>query len=63
MEVRTVVSKIITEFDIQLAAGEDGAKLLKDTKDIFTLELADLFLCFTTRVTKTQYGLHSVTDR
>ncbi|KAK2808753.1 hypothetical protein FQN50_004425 [Emmonsiellopsis sp. PD_5] len=49
MEVRSVVAKLVTEFDVGMAPGEDGSKLINETKDIFTLELADLFLSFKPR--------------
>ena len=49
MELRTVISRIVMEFNITLAPGEDGSKLLESTRDIFTLDLGDLNLCFSLR--------------
>lgn len=51
MELRTVISRIILEFDVKLAPDEDGTKLLENTRDIFTLDLGDLLLCFKQRDT------------
>ena len=44
-----VVSRIILHFDVSFAAGETGGRLLNDTKDVFTLELAPLYLNFVKR--------------
>lgn len=46
MEIRTVISLLITPFDVSLAPGEDGSDLLERTKDTFTLRLGDLNLVF-----------------
>ncbi|KAF2501920.1 putative P450 monooxygenase [Lophium mytilinum] len=48
-EVRTVTAKLITKFDVSFAPGEDGSTLLEESKDIFTTELGDMFLCFKLR--------------
>jgi hypothetical protein len=49
MELRTVVAKLVTNFDVAFAPGEDGNKLLEKTEDCFTMNAADLFLTFTPR--------------
>lgn len=49
MELRTVVSLLITRFDVSLAPGEDGSTLLNDTKDTFTVQLGALQLVFVER--------------
>ena len=46
MEMKTVIAKMVARFDIRFAPGEDGKKLLEDSKDVFITELADLFLEF-----------------
>jgi len=46
MEVRTITTQIIDQFDVSFAPGEDGNNLLMNTKDHFTLGLAELRLCF-----------------
>jgi cytochrome P450 len=49
MEIRTVVTQILLEFDVSFAPGEDGTDLLEKTKDYFTLGLGDLKLVFEKR--------------
>ena len=49
MELRTVVAKLVLEFDISFAPGEDGSDLLEKTKDVFTLILGKLEICFQRR--------------
>lgn len=49
MELRTVISLLISRFDISLAPGEDGSALLNDTKDTFTVRLGGLQLVFVER--------------
>ena len=49
MELRGVVARIVTQFDISFAPGEDGSTLLTKTRDVFTLDLAPLNLVFTER--------------
>jgi hypothetical protein len=44
-----VVSSIVLHFDVSFGAGETGGRLLKDTKDVFTLEVAPLYLNFVKR--------------
>lgn len=47
MEIRSVAAAMLTNFEVSFAAGEDGSNLLNNTKDIFTLDLASMNLCFT----------------
>lgn len=49
MEVRTVLSRLFYEFDISFAPNEDGRSLVEDSKEHFTLSLADMNVCFTPR--------------
>jgi len=49
MELRIVTTRIVTQFDIAFAPGEDGSDLEEKTKDVFTLEVAPLRLVFTPR--------------
>ncbi|EPE34936.1 Cytochrome P450 [Glarea lozoyensis ATCC 20868] len=49
MELRSVTARIVSEFDVNFAPGEDGSDLLEKSKDIFTLALAPLKLIFTRR--------------
>lgn len=47
--MRTVTAKIIKKFDVSFAPGEDGSALMNESKDIFTTELADMYLSFKPR--------------
>ncbi len=49
MELRIVTARLVTEFDIAFAPGEDGTNLFEETKDVFTLEDAPLKMVFTQR--------------
>ena len=49
MEIRNVMARIVTEFDVKFAPGEDGTKLLEESHDTFTIALAPLELMFTRR--------------
>ena len=49
MELRAVIARIVTEFDVALAPGEDGKDLIEKSKDVFTTELAPLRLVLTKR--------------
>jgi hypothetical protein len=49
MELRIVAARIVTQFDIAFAPGEDGKELMEKTKDVFTLEVAPLRMLFTRR--------------
>jgi cytochrome P450 len=50
MQMRALVSKIVMEFDISFAPGENGSNLLERSRDHFTLGLADLNLEFKPRL-------------
>ena len=52
MELRTVVSLLISQFDIRLAEGEDGRKLLDESRDAFTLRMEALQVVFEEREKK-----------
>ncbi|OAG38665.1 hypothetical protein AYO21_07171 [Fonsecaea monophora] len=52
MELQSVCARLVTEFDVTFAPGEDGTNLLTNTKDCFTMQLAPLNLCFTPRRSK-----------
>jgi cytochrome P450 len=43
-ELRTVIARLVMAFDIGFAAGEDGRKLLHESKDAFTMTMADMYL-------------------
>ena len=47
MELRTLTVRILLEFDVGFASGEDGTRLLTKTKDHFTVDLGQLDLVFT----------------
>lgn len=49
MEMRTVVSLLVSRFDVKLAPGEDGGKLLGKSRDAFTLRMENLNLIFEER--------------
>jgi hypothetical protein len=49
MEIRTLTSRMIMNFDVRFAPGEDGTRLLEKTREHFTLGLAPLDLVFTKR--------------
>ena len=49
MELRTVVSLLVSRFDIRLAEGEDGSKLLDESRDAFTLRMEGLEVVFEER--------------
>lgn len=38
MELRTVTARLVTKFDLSLAPGEDGKRLLYSTRDHFTVD-------------------------
>ncbi|KAI1485026.1 cytochrome P450 monooxygenase-like protein [Biscogniauxia mediterranea] len=48
-EIRTIVAKMVLEFDIVFAEGETGRALLEDSQDIFTMVMAKLNLRFIKR--------------
>ena len=47
IEMRTLATQLLLAYDVALAPGEDGHKLLYETRDHFTLGPADLNLVFT----------------
>ncbi|KAH8797552.1 cytochrome P450 monooxygenase-like protein [Hyaloscypha sp. PMI_1271] len=49
MELRNVIARIVTEFDVKFAPDEDGTALLEKSTDTFTIALAPLMLVFTKR--------------
>jgi cytochrome P450 family 628 len=49
MELRSVTARIVSQFDVKFAPGEDGTDLLEKSRDIFTIALAPLKLIFTRR--------------
>lgn len=46
MEIRTITAQLVDQFDVSLAPGEDGKKLLMETTDHFTMGLEPLMLIF-----------------
>lgn len=46
MELRTVTARLITKFDVSLAPGEDGHRIMCETKDHFTVDPGSLDLVF-----------------
>ena len=46
MELRDVTAKLVTKFDMKLADGEDGKRLLTTTKDHFTVDPGSLDIVF-----------------
>ncbi|RFU29400.1 hypothetical protein B7463_g6939, partial [Scytalidium lignicola] len=49
MSLRAVVSLMILHFDVSFAPGEDGHNLIYDSKDTFTLSMADIKFVFKKR--------------
>ena len=54
MELRTVISLLITRFDISFPPGDDGSSLITGTKDTFTIRLGELNLVFAERASKNE---------
>jgi cytochrome P450 len=46
-ELRTLTARLVLEFDVKLAPGEDGSRLMQKTLDHFTVDPGDLELVFT----------------
>lgn len=46
MELRTITSQIVDQFEVKLAPGEDGKRLLMKTTDHFTLGLEPCMMIF-----------------
>jgi hypothetical protein len=49
MQIRTLVARIVMNFDISFAPGENGKNLVEKSRDHFTLGLEDLNLVFKRR--------------
>ncbi|KAL3464725.1 cytochrome P450 [Aspergillus heterothallicus] len=49
MNLRTTVARLIMEFDVKMAPGEDGSRFLENAKDNFVFYFGDLDLVFTRR--------------
>ncbi|KAL2860742.1 cytochrome P450 [Aspergillus lucknowensis] len=49
MNLRTTVARLITEFDIRFAPGEDGSQFLNNAKDNFVFYSGDLNMVFSRR--------------
>lgn len=47
MQIRTLTARILLEFDVRFAPGEDGKRILTETKDHFTVDVWSLDLVFT----------------
>jgi cytochrome P450 len=47
MQLRTLTARILLEFDVKFAPGEDGKRILTETKDHFTVDVGGLDLVFT----------------
>lgn len=50
MELRSVIALVVSQFDVRFADGEDGHRLLHESKDYFTITISDLDLVFTPRI-------------
>ena len=46
VELRTVTARLVTRFDVGLAPGEDGTRLLQNTRDHFTVDPGHIDLVF-----------------
>jgi cytochrome P450 len=49
IELRVMVAKVFSRFDVRLADGEDGKKFLEETKDCHFAHLGDFKVVFTER--------------
>ena len=49
MEIREVIARLVTRFDIKFAPDETGFDLLEKSEDYFTLGVAKLMLQFQRR--------------
>lgn len=45
-ELRTLTTRIVLKFDMALAPGEDGKRIMYETKDHFTVDLGQLDITF-----------------
>lgn len=48
MELRTLTAQLLLKYDVAFAPGEDGTRILNQTKDHFTITIGQLDLVFTT---------------
>ena len=46
MELRTVTARLVTRFDMSLASGEDGHRIMHETTDHFTVDTGHLDINF-----------------
>ena len=46
VELRTVTARLINRFDVSLAPGEDGKRIIWETIDHFTVDPGHLDICF-----------------
>ena len=46
-ELRTLTARLVKDFDVSFAKGEDGKRILTETLDHFTVDPGDLELVFT----------------
>ena len=44
-----MTARVVSEFDVEFAPGEDGSGLMEKSRDVFTMELAPMELVFTKR--------------
>ena len=49
MQIRTLTARILLEFDVKFAPGEDGRRVLTQSKDHFTFDVGALDLEFVAR--------------
>jgi cytochrome P450 len=49
MELRAVIARLVMSFDIAFAPGEDGSKLVNESRDGFTMVVADMYMLLTPR--------------
>ncbi|CAG8972199.1 hypothetical protein HYALB_00007341 [Hymenoscyphus albidus] len=50
MELRNVTARIISDFDVRFAPGEDGTGIIEKSTDIFTMALEPMMLVFERRI-------------
>lgn len=49
MELRNVTARIVSDFDVEFAPGEDGTNVMEESRDVFTMALAPMMVVFTRR--------------
>lgn len=52
MELRAVISELVQTLDFCFAQGEEGKRLVDESMDVFTMELAPMYMSFTRRELK-----------